>query len=224
MSVQDIISNALIEYDAALPLINYLTKNAYLKGKRSEHDTVRSYFAFYDNKTDELIIETEYEILAVYYEKLNIWAWSWGHTGLSSAENYLSKEMLFYALKLEPNYSYIKAILTKSRGIINDLMQIDINIALGVGILKFPYIYPYYYYINDSYLIYYLILINKDGLSKLADELGLKDNYMTTQINKSDPSDPSDSSDSSDQTDQTDQMNSITTEDSPNSNLESENS
>ena len=159
MNIQHIISEALVEYDTARPVIRYLQKYAYFEGIKSESDTVRTKFTFIDNETDEKIIETEVETLAIFYDKLNVWSWSWNHLGLTSAENYLSKEVLLYALKLDPDLSYLKSLLTTSRGIIKDPTQIDINLAVASSIIKQPFVYPYIYQIDNNHLIYYLILL-----------------------------------------------------------------
>jgi len=107
------------------------------------------------------------ETLAVFYDKLNVWSWAWSHMGLTNAENYLSKEILIYALKLGSELTYLKSILTTSRGVVKDRVQVDINLALGASIIKHPYIYPYVYKIEDYHLIYYMILLNKDALDTL---------------------------------------------------------
>ncbi|AVL94885.1 hypothetical protein ma499 [Moumouvirus australiensis] len=167
MSVSDIISNALIEYDTAAPIIKYLLKNTYIEGEKTNNDLKRTIFRFRDKKTDKILLQTEVEILGIYYDKLNIWSWSWSQIGLTNSENYLSKEMLLYALKLGSDLSYIKSILTTSRGTIQDHIQVDINIAIASSIIKQPYIYPVTYHIQGYNLVYYFILLNKDELDKL---------------------------------------------------------
>lgn len=168
MNVQSIISNAIVEYDTAQPTIRYLLKNTHVDGIKGNTETERIKFKFIDNKTKELIVDTEVETLAVYYDKLKIWSWAWSQTGLLNAENYLSKEILIYALKLGSELSYIKSILTKSRGVITDINQIDINLAISSSIIKQPYIYPYVYPIDNNNLVYYFILLNRESLDALS--------------------------------------------------------
>lgn len=169
MNVQDIISNALIEYDSVKPVINIL-KKAYIEGVKTTNDWQRTKFKFIDNDTGETIVDTEVEILAVYYDKLKVWSWAWSHIGLTNAENYLAKEILLYALKIGSELSYIKSILTTSRGVVKDTTQIDINLAISSSIIKQPYIYPYIYPIENNHLIYYFILLNKTDLDKLNEK------------------------------------------------------
>lgn len=178
MTVQYIINQSLIKYDKAKPVINYLLKETYIESNRSGDDFHRTTFKFFDNNTDELIFETEVEVLAVYYDKLQVWSWSWSQVGLTNAENFLSKEILLYALNLEYELSYIKSLLTTSRGVINDPTQIDINLALGSNIIKKPYIFPYVYNINNNHLIYYFILLNIDELDKLRDKIKIKNDFQ----------------------------------------------
>lgn len=172
MSVQHIISEALIEYDSALPVIRYLQKNI-IEGVHTTNDTERSRFKII-NDDGQVLLETEVELLAVFYNKFNIWSWAWSLILPTSAENYLSKEILLYALKLGSDMAYIKSILTTSRGVIKDITQIDINLAISSSIIKQPYIFPFIYHINDNDLIYYFILLNKPELEKIGIELASK--------------------------------------------------
>ncbi|MEM0354058.1 MAG: hypothetical protein QXW79_00615 [Thermoplasmata archaeon] len=164
--------NALVDYDAAKPVINYLFRKTRVKGVKGGTDTKRTEFTFFDGETNKVVLSTEVEMLAIYYDKMGVWSWAWSQPGLTNAENYLSKEILLYALKLESDLSYIKSILTTSRGIIRDPTQIDINLAVAASIIKQPYIYPYIYKIKDNYLIYFLILLNKSDLDKIKSEIG----------------------------------------------------
>jgi hypothetical protein len=170
-NIPHIITTALVEYDTTSPMIRYLLKQKYSVINTSS-DTIRSRIMFYDNETDDLIIDTEFEIMGVFYDKLNIWGWSWSHPALLNSEYFLTKEILMYALTLGSELSYLKSILTTSRGVVKDRTQVDINIALGASIIKKPYIYPFIYELKDSSkLYYYLILIDNDGLDRLADKI-----------------------------------------------------
>ena len=171
MDVQSIISNALVEYDTAQPLIRYLLSKTRLEGVKTSTDIERTRFKFIDKGTNKVILDTEVETLAVFYDKLKVYSWAWSQTGLTNAENYLAKEILLYALKLESDLSYIKSILTTSRGLIKDANQIDINLAIGSSIIKQPYIYPFVYPIESNHLVYYFILLNKTDLDKLKREV-----------------------------------------------------
>lgn len=172
MNVPHIISVALIEYDTAKPVINYLLKNAKIsKEVKTESDIERSTFQFEDKETGEIILDTEIELLAIYYDKLNIWSWAWSQVGLTNADNYKSKEILIHALKLGSDLSYIKSVLTTSRGMIKDLTQIDINLAIASSFIKEPYVYPYVYTFDNQSLVYYYILLNRSQLEKISEKI-----------------------------------------------------
>lgn len=171
MNVQDIISKALIQYDSGQPVVRYLKKNTYYGGIKTNNDYQRTIFTFTDKKTEKIILETEVEILAIYYDKLRVWSWAWSQPGLTNSENYLAKEILLYALKLGSDLSYIKSILTTSRGVIKDPTQNDINLAIGSSIIKQPYIYPFVFPVENNNLVYYFILLNKEELDKLNDSI-----------------------------------------------------
>lgn len=177
MSVQHIISEALIEYDSAQPVIQYLKKNT-VEGTHTTSDTERTKFKIIDDN-GEILLETEVELLAIFYDKLNIWSWAWSLTLPTNSENYLAKEMLLYSLKLGSDMAYIKSILTTSRGVIKDTTQIDINLAIGSSIIKQPYIFPFVWTESDYKLIYYFILLNKPELEKIKKKLEHRDSVET---------------------------------------------
>ncbi|AKI80063.1 hypothetical protein QJ850_gp636 [Acanthamoeba polyphaga mimivirus] len=181
MSVSDIISKSLIEYDSTTPTIQYLIENTYFEGYKTNSDTERSRLKFIHKDTNKVLFETEIETLAIFYDKLNIWSWSWSQVGLYNSENYLAKEMLLYALKLGYDMSYIKSIITTSRGVIRDPIQVDINLAIGSGIIKQPYIYPYIYEVEKRKLYYYIILLNKQELDKLSKKLNKQSNEQSNE-------------------------------------------
>ena len=172
MNVEHIIREALMEYDATQTVIRYLLKNTSVTSTKTTNDVQRSKFEFIDKATGEIILDTDVEILGVFYDKLNIWSWAWSQIGLYNSENYLAKEMLLHAIKLGSDLSYIKSILTTSRGVIKDLTQIDINLAISSSIIKHPYVYPYVYKLNNFHLVYYFALINKPALEKLKRTIG----------------------------------------------------
>lgn len=171
MNIQYIVSKALVDYDSVQPVIRYLNKETDRWSTNPELDTERSYFTFKKKGSDDVIIRTEYEVLGIFYNKLNVWSWAWSHPGLSNTQSYLSKEILLYGLKLGPDLSYLKSTLITSRGLIKEKAQLDIHLALGASIIKQPYIYPYVYPVGDYELIYYMILLNKDELDKLQEKI-----------------------------------------------------
>lgn len=172
MNIQYIIMDALIEYDNAQPTINYLKKNAYYEvEKKSAKDTARNVITFIDKATKKPLFSTEIEIIGIYYASYHIWSWAWAHIGLTNNDTYLSKDILIYALKLDTDMAYLKALLSTSRGEIKSDIQIDINLAICSYIIKQPYIYPIEITVNDKVLIYYYILLNKTELNNLSKKI-----------------------------------------------------
>jgi hypothetical protein len=180
MNVRDIISQALIHYDAGQTVIRYLKKKSFqMTGNKTNDDYKRSIFTFSDVKTKKIILETEVEVLAIYYDKHKVWSWAWSQLDLKKSENYLAKGILHYALNLESNLSYIKSILTKSRGVIKDPMQVDINLAIASSIIKQPYIYSYIHPIENNNLVWFFVLLNKEELDKISEEIKKNPNIET---------------------------------------------
>ncbi len=127
MSEQNFIKDALNEYDKASDITEILYGVKYkITNTTSEH--YRSKIEFFDASGE--ILESEFEILGLFYEKYNLWCWSWSMPELLKSQNSLSRDILRYSLELNSNMMYTKSILSTSRGIINDQTQIDINVAV----------------------------------------------------------------------------------------------
>uniref|UniRef100_A0A6C0LRI8 Uncharacterized protein n=1 Tax=viral metagenome TaxID=1070528 RepID=A0A6C0LRI8_9ZZZZ len=172
MNIPHIIGKALVDYDSAQSVIKYLLKNTNLSGYKSNSDSVRTHFIFSDKEDkNKIILKTEVEILGIFYDKYNIWTWGWAHVGGLKSETYLAKEILNYALKLGIEMSYIKTILTTSRGVVTDDIQLGINLALGCSIIKKPYIYPDSYPVGDYNIVYYFILLDNSELDKIKENI-----------------------------------------------------
>lgn len=169
MNINDIISQGLYELDSKKPLLEYLKRNSniYVITKTEPN---RPSIEFIDMKTGEIIVSTEFERLSAYHNKYNIWVWAWSLPLLHS-ENSLSIEILKHILQLDEEYTYIKTLFTTSRGIIDDPVQIDINLALSGLILKQPYVLKY----TENMVDWYIVLLNKEGLDKLENKLDLKE-------------------------------------------------
>jgi|SRR5579872_2084518 len=169
MNINDIIGRGLQEIDSKQPLLNYLVKNTKTQFEIRD-DPQRSLVHFYNKETSDLIISSEFERLATYYNKYNIWVWAWSLPLLYHSENSLSIEILKHILQLGPEYTYLKTLFATSRGLINDPIQIDINLGLCSQILKKPHIIKF-----NQDTDWYIVLLNKEGLDKLEKELELKD-------------------------------------------------
>lgn len=166
MSIQNLVGESLKFYDTHQKMIRYMMKYWRFELISSTSDTQRAVMTFRNRITEEKEITTETEVLAIYYEKYHLWLWSWSHPFATSSQSYLARQMLLYALNLGPDMTYIKSLLVTSKGIIQDPIQVDINLAVAAGIIKQPYIYPNITYIDDYALIHYYILINRDEIDE----------------------------------------------------------
>jgi hypothetical protein len=168
-----IIAKALEGYDNSSNVIKYLAdrQKTSIKLEREKKQNQRALFVFRDNKTNEIVLSTEMELLGIYYD--NIWCWAWTIPTFENLDILLAKELLMYALKMGPEYAIIKSMMINSRGTVDDPIQVDINIALATYILKYTYIYPVKTKINDTVITKYYILLNREELSKLTDKLSV---------------------------------------------------
>ena len=171
MSTSYIIRESLQQYDTNKPIIKYLLRNTTLSISETVSDTARNVFIFKDKVTGEVILNTETEILGVYYDKHNVWCWGWNCVFLANGENYMSKKILMHAMSMDVSMAYIKSLLMTSRIVIHNIVQLDIYIALGANILKNPYIYPYVETVNGGNFIKFYILFNSDSIEKLKEQL-----------------------------------------------------
>jgi hypothetical protein len=168
MDVQHILSKALEDYDRHASAIRFLLETcSEPEVIRDDSGNNRSKFIFRDRATGDLVLETEIETFAIYSAKYKVWSWAWSHPGLNLVENSLARDILIHALGMEPQLSYIKAIITTSRGKITNPVQLDINLSIGACLIKNYYIFPYIYTIEkDHEICYYTVLLDTDPLKK----------------------------------------------------------
>jgi hypothetical protein len=112
--------------------------------------------------------EFDCEFLGYFDNQNLIWIYSWVFTNIELSRIKISKELLEYGLKLEPDtntdeHFMIKSLLVNSRIQIEELIQLDINLALYTSLLrdKIKFIYPKILYLDESkkkfITFYYLI-------------------------------------------------------------------
>ena len=171
MDTKYIISKSLEDYDSNADVIRFLKKNTRLETIEKKIDTERDLWIFYDINTNEVLFETEVEVLGIYHKKVGVWIWAWSVPKYSIIKINLSKELLLYALSLGFEASYIKTLLITSRGSIVDPIQLDIHIALASYIIKKPYIYEYEQLIDNYSLFRYYILLNTTALDKIHQKI-----------------------------------------------------
>lgn len=170
-----IIQDALNYYDASQSIIKYLMTNAKIELLTRGTDNERGKAAFYSLSTDEELFKTEFEYLAVFYDKVNVWAWAWSQPFLSLGDNYFSREILFWALSLKLDMFYFKNLITTSRRIVSDPLQIDVNLAICASIAKQPYIFPFRTKTPEgNYIVTYIFLTDVEILDEIRDKIEKK--------------------------------------------------
>jgi hypothetical protein len=113
-------------------------------------------------------LKTRYEILGMFDNQTKVWIWAWLLPFLNLTETVISRKLLEYGLKLEPNsntddHLYVKSQLLNSRLLIEDSIELDIHLALVSYLVKDLYLFviPFTTYYNDEKTkystIYYLI-------------------------------------------------------------------
>ena len=119
-------------------------------------------------KFDDYFDEYSCEFLGYFDNQNLIWIYSWVLPNYDLNKTKISRELLEYGLKLEPDsntdeHFMIKSLLVNSRIQIEESIQLDINLALYTSLLrdKIKFIYPKILYLDESkknfITFYYLI-------------------------------------------------------------------
>lgn len=170
MNNSNIIYEALLNYDYEKIFIDYLKNlNPEIEFENNPGE-LRNKIIFKDPLTKEIILKSEYEYIAFFHCEYKIWVWGWSVTSFDFKEITYIIELLKHALQLSKEYNYIKSLLTTSRAIINNLIQIDINLAIVGYYIYNSYIYPIEKKVGDKNIIYYIILLNKEAILKRSQE------------------------------------------------------
>ena len=120
------------------------------------------------NFDDDISKTFNYEILGYFDNQTNIWIWGWLLSDLKTDLTRLSRELLEYGLKLEPSsnsyeHFMIKGLLVNSRIQIDEDVQLDVNIAIYVSLIrdKIKFIYRRKRYIDENktkYVTFYYFI------------------------------------------------------------------
>jgi hypothetical protein len=112
--------------------------------------------------------EEDWEFLGYFDNNSKIWVWGWLISNINSSETVIARELLNYALKLEPStnaveHYMLKGFLINSRTLIEDDTQLDVNLAIISYLLnkKIKFIYPKIRYNDESktkYITYYYLI------------------------------------------------------------------
>ena len=162
-TLNQLIKKALNQYD------NQCFK--YLEILKVDHQNVRfnatnTEITFTLDSGEEKIYD--FEMLGYFDNQNKVWIWGWLLTNLGSDQTRISRELLEYGLKLEPNsnsteHFYIKTLLVNSRISIEEDIQLDTNLAICSYLSKnkILFIYPRRRYLDNSktnYVTFYYLI------------------------------------------------------------------
>jgi hypothetical protein len=174
MDVSEVIQQALIEYDKTSSVIKYLTEKSVIDYQRAKSDNQRSKLIF-RNKEDEkeILLETEVELVGIFYDKYNFWSFSWAIPGLLASEFYLVKKVLIYALGLGIDLLDIRNLLISARSIITDENQLDLILAITGAVTKHHHVFRFTQgTVEDKFHIFSdFLLLNEEGIKELSKKL-----------------------------------------------------
>lgn len=141
--------------------------------KYDKYITNKNIILFMENaqikfKFDDYDEDLNCECLGYFDNQNKIWIYSWLLTTFDLKSTKISRELLEYGLKLEPDsntdeHFMIKSLLVNSRIQIEESLQLDINLAIYTSLLrdKIKFIYPKIEYLDESkknfITVYYLI-------------------------------------------------------------------
>ena len=146
-SLSQTIKNSLEKYDSVcMKYEKYILNNQ----TTFQNDT-KVIFDFNDTK-----IDFDCELLGYFDNQNFIWIYGWVLPNINPKTIKISRELLEYGLKLEPDsntdeHYMIKSLLLNSRIKIEESIQLDINLALYTSLLrdKIKFIYPRRIYLDD---------------------------------------------------------------------------
>jgi hypothetical protein len=163
MNVSELIKKSLLYYDN-----KNLKYEEYLVNVIAQVNETSNSIIIKDLDDSVIKLESEYEILGIFDNQTNVWCWAWLVPYLSYNETIISRKLMEYALKLDPNtntkdHYYIKSQLLNSRIAIENSFELEIHLALSSYLIKdlFKFIFPSKFHLNSNktkfITIFYLI-------------------------------------------------------------------
>lgn len=152
----NILAKAMEHYDDQRKKYQKLTKKInFIRLILKTSDIERSEIAFYDKDQKEMF-KSKFEFVGSYFKNEKMWIWAWGIYYYSKNESYLSRKILNYGLDIQvaqqktlnknliKDYQdvFLKFELVTPRFVINNIVQLDIHIALCSYISRVPFIIP----------------------------------------------------------------------------------
>lgn len=148
-------------------LLNYDIKNEKFKDILK----TKEYIYKKDSATLEfnnLSKKFKFNILGIFDYSKKIWIWSWLVPSYSYNHILYAKKLLDYGIKINPEkvdveFLFIKTQLVNSRFLLDDILQLDIHLAIISYLLKdnFDFVYPVTKQMtkekDDKLIVYYIL-------------------------------------------------------------------
>ena len=145
-------------------LLNYDIKNEKFK----EILKTKEYIYKKDLEFNNLNKKFKFNILGIFDYSKKIWIWSWLVPSYSYNHILYTKKLLDYGIKLNPEkvdieFLFIKTQLVNSRFLLDDILQLDIHLAIISYLLKdnFDFVYPVTKQMtkekDDKLIVYYIL-------------------------------------------------------------------
>lgn len=162
----DLIKKSLMHFDNQNKKYNKFLKNTEL------HVYDKKILSNITKNEIENSLNFETEILGIFNHQLNVFLWSWSLPYLGINETKISKELLIYGLKLEPNsntisHFFLKSLLVNARNYVESDFDLELIQAIAAYILKdkYTFIYPTNTYNKEKKLLittYFLVKISSN--------------------------------------------------------------
>jgi hypothetical protein len=165
MEMGDFLKKALKYYD------NQKNKNKnYLDNTTIEDKTI------IDLESEKVILKlskNDVQVLGIFHPESNIFIWGWVPPDFSIDETVLSRELLNYALHLNPisntnEHSLLKSLLINSRILVKSSLDLELLLAISAYILKDKISFIHHYDLideSDKRIVirtYYLVKISNN--------------------------------------------------------------
>lgn len=156
-NINNMIIKCLEHYDNKQNTLNLLLKNNNMFDIIEEKNKIR---VGWRTSTDIEIYK--FEILGSLDLVTKIWSWSWSEPDLKLEDTVLSKELLNYFLKLEPDsntefHYYLKSQFLNSKLLINNDIELDIYMSIISYLLKDKVSFMFPRKVKSNQIIYYLV-------------------------------------------------------------------
>jgi len=154
------IKNAILYYDnKQIEYKKYNYNKSFVNTKVLSGASKSGFFCNFTLE-DDSVKEHEYELLGLYDINTSVWTWSWVIADIEEELCIISKDLLYYGLKINvdesPEYKLTKLLLINSRILIEEDTSLNANIAIFSYLCKdrFKFIYQN---IEDNIIYFYLI-------------------------------------------------------------------